>query len=154
MISVHRKIRAVVPADSLDEAIKKSTTGLENAMDNEILANGVLSTLTGEHTLFSPSTYFKTDKSSAGYPVVTEDGEEMLDEAIKFTIEKTNCFLYTIDRRSDSLTATPISTKRATEQLRANMTDGTGDTWIVTFDLRYDFDANPHKPYEILDDHT
>ena len=148
---MHRKIRSVVTAESLERAVEKSKDGLQNAMNDQILADGTLSTLKGEYTPFSPSSYFSTDRDKAGYPVGTEEGEKILNEASRFTINRTNCFLYTIDRRDDELTATPVSTQKAVDYLESNLDRHDGTVWVVTFDLRYDFDANPHKSYEILD---
>lgn len=147
---MHRKIRAVVRAPDLETAISKSVTGLENAMKDEILAEGSLQTLTGEHTALSPSTYFNDDREKAAYKTGTSEGEDDLNEALQHTLEHGNTFIYSIDNR-DGLTASPISSEQAHSQLVEALKTKTDTHWVVTFDLRYDFDATPHKPHEILD---
>lgn len=150
LIYMHRKIRAVVRASDSKEAIKMSVTGLENAMDDDVLANGTVATLAGDHTLFSPSTYFATSRDKTGHRISSQQGKNDLAEAIQFTEQKPNCYLYEIERR-DAPFANPIPDKHVATQMKQQLETKTDAYWIVTFDLRYDYDANPHKPYEILD---
>lgn len=148
--AVHRKIRAVAQASDRDCAIEKSLDGLENAIDDEILPDGNLTTVTGEHTPLSPSTYFNDNREKTAYKTGTPEADADLTEALQHTREDESTFVYTIDDR-DGLTASPISSEQAHTQLVETLETKTETHWVVTFDLRYDFDATPHKPHEILD---
>lgn len=149
-LRVHRKIRAVVCATDADEAIDSCIIGLNNAMDDEMIADGTVTTLVGDHTWLSPSTYFETEQQNAGQKLTSQQGQDDLQEAVQFNHEKTNCFLYEIED-ANRIRANPIPTERAEQDLRRQINRKDKTHWIVTFDLRYDFDANPHKPYEILE---
>lgn len=147
---VHRKIRAVVRASDSEEAIDACVTGLENAMEENILATGTVSTLVGNHTMFSPSTYFPPNRQEAGHTITSRQGRDDLEQAIHFTKQKSNCFLYEIETM-DTPRANPIPTENAATEMKQQIKNKDEPHWIVTFDLRYDYDANPYKSYEVLD---
>lgn len=151
---MHRKIRAVVRAGGLDVAIETAVEGLEAAMDKGVLANGTLQTLVGDHAAndpFGPSSYFDDDREQAGYRIGSAAARQEFDDAVQDMARHNSTFVYSIDDRPAGRTATPLPSDAAIDRLRTTLQSKSATHWIVTFDLRYDYDATPHKPYEILD---
>lgn len=145
---MHRKIQTLVSAKSLDHAITKSISELESGMEENILADGNITTLVGEHTPLSPTTYFNDNFEKAGYTLKSKEAEEKISESIKHTIDNHSTFVYHVD---DKRGVIPIpqedEIKNTVERLRTYPEE----YWIVTFDLRYDFDATPYKTNEIVE---
>lgn len=119
-------------------------------MDEGTVAEGNLQTLVGEYTPLSPSTYFSTEnRDQAGYRADTDRGRTELRRALDHTFEHHSPFIFSIDER-ETLTATPLTTQTAYESLLDSLDASAQPHWVVTFDLRYDYDATPNKPHEIL----
>lgn len=145
---MHRKIRVIVAASSVKQAVEKSINGLENGMDNDILADGSLTTLVGDYTPLSPTTYFTYRFSKPAYPLHEPEAVTNINETIDHTKEYQKTFCFYVD---DDRGVIPLPTCSAITETIGRLNDADSEYWVSTFDLRYDFDATPHKPHEILE---